>query len=371
MRILHVVEVSTGGVVSVVRSYAAAQQSAGHDVHLLVPEEFGEAAGVRHVWWPQRRTPYRWPAAVSRFHEVVSATSPDVVHLQSFFPGLLGRLRRPDFDGVVVYQPHSWAFDAVPRPARPLVEAWERTASSKQDLLMVNCEDERLEGLAHGVSGPTVSVGVPIDTTYFTPGDPDPELLVAAGIPPGPVITCVGRISRQKAQDLLVAAWERAPLPGATLVLLGGGDTAELERLAPTTWGSSIRSVGATTDVRAWLRSSRVLVMPSRYEGQSVAMGEALACGRPVFATKVNGATEAIVDGPEGPAGAVVDVGAVGELLRSVARSLDDEQATTEMMHAARVRAERLFAAGAVMQRVTDAYAMAQQLDTMGGGTRA
>ena len=368
MRILHVMEVSDGGVISVANAYISAQIAARHDVHLLAPTDAKITNGAgytRHPWRPERHTPWRFPAAVRDLRTLIAALEPDVVHLHSFFAGGLGRfLPRQLGDGrpAIVYQPHSWAFEAAPTAlGRWIVTRWEKFAARRTDTVIVNCQDEFQEGLRHGVIDQAQIVGVPVDVGHFAPVPIEERrrLRGELGVSTQQVVLCVGRICPQKGQDRLVSAWAREPIPGATLVILGRGDTGSLEKAGGSEWGRSIRAVGSVIDVRPWLHVADLCAMPSRYEGQSVAMAEALACGRPVVATKVNGAREAIEDGPEPAAGAVVEQGDMSAFLIACRRRLGDPALLAIESAAARTRAQRIFADDAVMQRVSSAYALA------------
>jgi glycosyltransferase involved in cell wall biosynthesis len=161
---------------------------------------------------------------------------------------------------------------------------------------------ERAVGEAHGIHAPWRVIPTAIDTDRFVPGD-RACARAGLGVGDGPVAVCVSRLSvAQKAQDLLVGAWpsvERA-VPDATLVLVGDGpDRSMLEARA----SSSVRFAGECADVVPWLQAANVVVQPSRYEGLSLSVLEALACGRAVVATDCTGMRESV----EG-AGAIVPV---------------------------------------------------------------
>lgn len=371
MRVLHVCEVSSGGVLSLVRTYAQAQAASGGDSHVLVPADARPIAATAHTWTPTRRGIHRYPSAIRRLHEVVDHVQPDVVHLHSFFPGLLGRLRRSTLSGrAVIYQPHSWAFEATTAPgAATVVRAWERVAARRAQLIVTNCADELHEGRRGGVHAPARVVGLPVDTDHFAPvAEPRrKELRAELDLTADRVVVCVGRISYQKGQDQLVETWERQPIPNTVLVLVGAGDTTATARTAPRTWGSSIRAVGAQTDVRPWLWAADLSIMPSRYEGQSVAMGEALSCGRPVVMTDVNGGWEAVGGGDWERAGAVVPLGDMSALLAQCRRRLDDATLLAAESVAARDRAVRLFAVDEVIARLDAAYRTAKDELAAGG----
>ncbi|WP_343065241.1 hypothetical protein [Nocardioides mesophilus] len=58
MRVLHVVEITHGGVLTLVRTFAELQQRAGIDVHLLVPPGVDGLTGTVHHWRPVRNQPW-------------------------------------------------------------------------------------------------------------------------------------------------------------------------------------------------------------------------------------------------------------------------------------------------------------------------
>ena len=369
MRILHVAEVAHGGVITVVGSFVRGQIESGHDVHVLVPDGV-ELPGVTHTWNPRRRHPYDYPAQVDRLRRVVDEVRPDVLHLHSFFSGLFGRLatRRLSAAPTVVYQPHAWAFEAARfRPLARAVADWERHAARRTDLLVVNCTDELVEARRRGIRDSAAVIGVPVDVRYFVPAPESQRAQLREHLELGSrfAVVCVGRMSRQKGQDQLVAAWERRPIPNAELVLVGPGDTAALRKSAPREWGRTIRAVGPQTDVRPWLQVADVCVQPSRYEGQSAAVAEAMACGTPVVMTDVNGACDALVPASDAVAGAVVPRGDMNALLDAVRVRLGSRQRDEEAV-AARQRAVQHFSTEKVLARLDSAYQRAGAVDRTG-----
>ncbi|WP_372499181.1 glycosyltransferase family 4 protein [Streptomyces somaliensis] len=120
-----------------------------------------------------------------------------------------------------------------------------------------------------------------------------------------------GRLCRQKGQDVLLRAWDtvRARVPGARLVLVGDGPAAGGLRAAAH---PSVVLAGAVADPLPWYRAADLAVLPSRWEGMALAPLEAMASGRPVLLTDVDGARESLPPGhaahclvPPGDAGAL------------------------------------------------------------------
>lgn len=118
------------------------------------------------------------------------------------------------------------------------------------------------------------------------------------------VTTMVATLKRQKGHAELVRAAREVVRrrPGWHLVLVGDGpcrdEVAGLVAAAGLT--GRVHLVGERRDVDAVLAASDSFVLPSLWEGMSVALLEAMAAGLPVVATSVSGTTRVLRDGREG-----------------------------------------------------------------------
>ena len=374
MRIAHVSEVTTGGVAAMLSSVVPGQVRAGHEVTVCMPTRLDAVPPEVFARWDVRRRGRDLGQSVKQLRRLVTTLRPDVVHLHSFVAGALGRtgLRGPAFGGALVYQPHSWDYRAARHPASlGTLVAVEAALGRCTDTVVVNCREEAAEGKRHGVSVPTVVVGLPVDLARFLPPSPAEQASARRRVAPGGrrVAVVVGDLCWQKGHDRLVAAWEQSPVPDTDLVLVGGYQprrlrpfvASELARLAPSQWGTTIRAVGHQEDVRPWLHAADLVIMASLYESASVALGEALASGTPVVTTDFAGATEAVVEGPEEPAGVVLRGSAdrddlASRLVAECGVLLRQPALRARHARAARLRAERVYAPGAVLDRLDVAY---------------
>lgn len=364
LRVLHVSEVHWGGVVTLLRHFVREQDGAGHEVHVLAPSGLGELPSAHlHRWGIDRSRPSTFPAAWRELRQVVRTVGPDVIHLHSYLAGLLGRTPGALPAGPatpVVYQAHAWSTQVfASRLACRALIMTERIAASRTDMLVANCQDEIDAGRRFGVDIPARGLGVTVDLARFRPPSEDERRRHRRdlGLDGKRVLLVLGRIARQKGQDLLVAEWEsRRPGADDLLLLVGPGGTAELQTLAPTTWGRSIRAVGEPDDVLPWLLGADLLLLPSRYETVGLVVAEAMATGLPVVATAVDGAMSTIVAGPAPAAGAVVADGDMRSLLDEALRRLDDPALRAAESAAGRFRSEEMFRPDVVAGRLESAY---------------
>jgi glycosyltransferase involved in cell wall biosynthesis len=139
------------------------------------------------------------------------------------------------------------------------------------------------------------------------------------------LVVAVGSLKRVKGQDVLLEAasgWLRRT-PEARLVLAGdrSGRFAEelLARAAELGVGAQVLVPGTVDDVPALLADADLFVLPSRSEGMSNALLEAMASGLPVLATDVGGSRECLDGGACGVLVPADAPGALGEALESLA----------------------------------------------------
>lgn len=342
LRVLHVAQPVDAGVARVLVDLVHDQLGCGWEVWVACPPggwlpSAAEAAGARVVSWPASRQPGpRLVREVRTLSAVVRSIDPTVVHLHSAKAGLAGRLairgRR-----TTVFQPHAWSFLAAGGVLGAISRTWERWATRWTDLVVAVSAAEASRGVAAGVSAPVVVTPNGVDLQRWRPRD-RARARAELGLEPGPLALCAGRIAHQKGQDVLVRAWPliRTRVPGARLVLVGDGP--ERQNLMAM-GGVGVELHGSVDDLAPWYAAADVVVLPSRWEGMALVPLEAMASGRPVVATDVDGVREAL--GAE--AGAVVPAGALEELVAAVSLRLADPVLCAAEGRAARARAVEQF----------------------------
>jgi len=163
-------------------------------------------------------------------------------------------------------------------------------------------------------------------------------------------VVCVSRLVRRKGQDVLIRGMARIRerVPGATLVIVGGGpDEARLRALAEAAPRGAVRFVGQVPeeDLPRYYAMGDVFAMPCRtrlggleVEGWGNVFIEAAACGRPVVVGDSGGARESLVDGETG---LLVDGGDEDAVATAVGDLLADPAWARRMGDAGRARVLR------------------------------
>jgi glycosyltransferase involved in cell wall biosynthesis len=191
------------------------------------------------------------------------------------------------------------------------------TVSEKQRELLVarGVPTSRIDTVYHGV-----------DKRMFHPS-PKAEARAALGLPAeGEIVTCVAALLPIKRHVDLIAAFERlrrrAEHRDARLVLVGEGPLrGSLERAAASLGlGEHVRFTGNRPhdEVARWMKAADAVSLASDDEGLPNVLVEALACGRPVVATRVGGIPELVRSEEHGRLVAPRDPAALSEALHDV-----------------------------------------------------
>jgi len=123
------------------------------------------------------------------------------------------------------------------------------------------------------------------------------------GLDSGPVVGTVARLAPEKGVDVLVQAFSqvRQRVPAAQLLIVGDGrERLRLQHLAQSTGvAPAVRWAGRRPweEAMACMALMDVVVVPSRFEGFGLTAAEAMALGKPVVGSDVDGLSELIDHG--------------------------------------------------------------------------
>lgn len=173
------------------------------------------------------------------------------------------------------------------------------------------------------------------------------------------LILCVGNLYALKGHRTLLDALARLQTRGEgprwRLAIAGTGAEGEPLRRHAREMGlrEQVELLGLRADVPALLAAADVYAMPSLREGLPLALLEAMMAGKPIVASEVGGIPEAIESGIQGLLVPPADVAALRNALE---RLLMDANERSRFGEAARLRAEREFTLGAMVERYEEHY---------------
>jgi glycosyltransferase involved in cell wall biosynthesis len=174
------------------------------------------------------------------------------------------------------------------------------------------------------------------------------------------LVTTIGNIRRVKGHDIFIkaAAFILPRFPKVSFSIAGdvleADYFAELQTLVrDLNLSDHFHFVGGITNLREHLSVADIFVLPSRSEGFSNAIVEAMAAALPIVATNVGGNAEAVKDGVSG---FVVPSDDPAALSAAIIRLLSDPSLAKAMGEAGKDLVAENFTAEAMMNRITATY---------------
>jgi sugar transferase (PEP-CTERM/EpsH1 system associated) len=288
-----------------------------------------------------------------RLARVLRSLRPDVVHTRNWsgmdavIAARLAGIRN------VVHGEHGWGVED-PEGLNPkrlrvrrFLDRWVREYTCVARAMVPWLQD------TVGVRRPVTQIYNGIDTERFRPGPEGARSRDEFGIPADAfVVGVVGRLDPIKDHPTLFAAFDalRGSVPSARLLVVGDGpERGRLEALA----GEGVLFAGDRRDVPELMRAMDVFVLPSRNEGISNTILEAMATGLPIVATDVGGNPELVLQGRTGTLVSLGDPILLGAALRKYRSNLVHRAREGQL---ARARACDVFSVGAMVLGYEEVY---------------
>jgi glycosyltransferase involved in cell wall biosynthesis len=333
------------GVAAVSSGLARTMARLGHSVRVVAPntlhgapsnEEVVDGVLVQRV----RSVPvplygqYRWPVfPFGLLRKYWGGRDAEVVHLHTPGPlGSMGFLTARRFDCPLVGTFHTNLREMQESvPQKLFVPFFFRLAwwwnlgtywrCDRTTTPSVAARDALLQGARKPFRRPVEVIPNGVDAERFRPGVQVPDWRTRCGLPEGPLVTYLGRLTVDKGVhrflDAVSAALERADL----VAVVGGTGPEEasvrLRIAGEPRLATRVRYVGpvAEEEKAALLAQTDLFVLPSTSDTSSVALLEAMACGAMVVAPESGGAAEIVEDGRTGVRVPMLEGGALASTL--------------------------------------------------------
>lgn len=293
-----------GGLERVVESLAAGMAGRGHEVRVAMFSGPGApqaplAAALRSagvVVEPRVVPPRAYARERRETESLCRDLSPDIVHTHGYRADVVDApgARRAGFPTITTV--HGFAGG---RLKNRLYETLQVRGFQKFDAVVAVSQPLAEHLARRGVPQARLHTIV----NAWRPGRPPlgrAEARAALGVPAdGFRVGFVGRLSREKGADVLVAAAAgRLRSQGVYVSVLGDGrERTALEAAAAALGlGGCVTWHGVVPDAGQLMRAFDVMVMPSRTEGTPIALFEAMAASVPVVATAVGGVPDVVGD---------------------------------------------------------------------------
>lgn len=208
------------------------------------------------------------------------------------------------------------------------------------------------EAMIHAGYDASKLIGIPngVILSRFSEGNTTraPELQFSA--------VYAGRLACVKGVDVLLRAWAKvvAQFPARLIIL---GDGPELENLQSQAEelgiSANVEFAGDCPDIAPYLAQSDIYIQPSRAEGLSNSVIEAMAAGLPIVATQVGGNGDLVV---QGKSGLLVQPESPDDLATAICSLFSDAVATRKMGKVALDHVVQQYAINSVVARLNSLY---------------
>ncbi len=368
MKVLQVINsLTAGGAESFVVDLSIALARQGHEVHVFtyagVLDKKGELlrrrlenGGVKFIA-ENRRTPLSKLSIPWRFSRVAKAFCPDVIH---------SHLEPSDFFTMLAMS--FWLGKKKPLcvrtihtvHARNIFPPWVHRLLMEHFDLTIACGDLVMDSYPFLPKHKTLRInnGISINNTAPDPNfranfrkhlciqDSEKMLLNIGSF-------SVRNSSLPKAQDVIVEALVMLKRSDFRFVFVGDGAMrSEIENQAIACGvRSKILFIGLVDNPEAYLSAADIVVMPSRFEGLSIACMEAVCSGKPIVVSNID-AFKLF----EGKGSKFVPAGNSSALAKTISVALDDMNALTLFAQEDVPRFQNEFGIASVADKYLNAY---------------
>ncbi|HSE24455.1 MAG TPA: glycosyltransferase [Pyrinomonadaceae bacterium] len=297
---------------------------------------------------------------LSRLTSFLRNNKIDLVHAHDFYTNIFG-VAASRLAGVRACIASRRETEGLRSPAKRWVE---RRAFNAAAAVVANAEAIRRQLIAEGLPAhKVVTIHNGLNVAHVTPriNAQRADLLQSFNLPNGrrfvTIVANMRHVMKDQASFLRAAQLTRAVLPYSSFILAGEGEQMpHLQQLAAELGlADSSFFIGRCNRIADLLAISDVCVLSSKgVEGFSNSILEYMAAGRPVVATDVGGAREAVVDDETGYVVKPQDFQAMAAHLISLLR---DPEKALAMGAQGRKRVLEQFSCEAQLKRVEELYA--------------
>ena len=292
MKILYLITQADGGgaqkyVLTLAKHFGGAIAAGNEASQLFTQAQMAGLETFELKYLKRNINPFFDFLAIWEIRQLLEHLKPDILHINSTKAGVLGSFAAIGLSTKVVFTAHGFIFnEPLPHPIRTFYLALEKLASSYRDFIITVSEVDKKSALDNKLISAdkiqTIYNGIP-KINFYSKETARTKL----GLPADKkIIGVIANDYKTKGLDLIK---EIVPIKGTSVVVIGKmNDDKKSDQ--------NVEYIGQIPEASAYLKAFDGFLIPSRKEGFSYTLLEAMQAGLPIVATKVGGNAEATGD---------------------------------------------------------------------------
>ena len=280
------------------------------------------------------RSPYRLSniKAYKALCYLIKEKKFDTIFCHEPVGGAMGRLAGHHCGCKVVYMAHGFHFYKGAPKSRKLYYLVEKFLSKYTDILVTINQEDYEASLRFHAQKYFKTNGIGVDTNKFKVCTEDRNYIKKEfNLPDDAVVMLsVGELIPRKNHEVIIKALSKIGVDNLFYMIAGDGEIKkDLERIINEhKLNDRVFLLGYRTDISLLCNSADIFALPSIHEGLSVALMEAMGCGKPVIGSKIRGNVDLI---DENKGGFLVDTYDVDGYAQRIKLLFSDEETRLRM----------------------------------------
>ena len=280
----------------------------------------------------------------------------DIIFCHEPVGGAMGRLAGHKCGCRVIYMAHGFHFYKGAPKSRKIYYIIEKFLSRYTDILVtINQEDYDASLQFHSKKCYKTN-GIGVDTNKFIKNIEDKDYINKEFSLPANaiVLLSVGELIQRKNHIVIIKALEKYKTSNIYYFIVGDGELKKELKNVVDEMGlnNHVYFLGYRTDIGRLCNSADIFAMPSIHEGLSVALMEAMGCGKPIIASKIRGNVDLI---DEGKGGFLVDTYDV-DCYADKIKQLSNDYNMCQKMGEYNIDRIKMFDIGIVKKQIIDIF---------------
>lgn len=253
-----------------------------------------------------RRSPYKISniRAYRQLSRLIKEKQFDTVFCHEPVGGAIGRLAGHSCGCKVIYMAHGFHFFKGAPKSRIIYYFVEKFLSRFTDVLITINQEDYEASVGFRAKKCIKLNGIGVDTEKFVEDASKTKYLDdELGLPPNAIkILSVGELIERKNHEVVIKAIYKLNNPLIFYFIVGEGEQRKkLEYLITKLHlEKQVFLLGYRTDINSLCNSADIFAMPSVHEGLSVALMEAMGCGKAVVCSRIRGNIDLIEENKGG-----------------------------------------------------------------------